>query len=221
MGAGNERSKAAPIFGPLQHSDDPMGLFLRWTFAAFLLLDEPPVSTVCICEKAKVADGWCDVCGFGFVAGLKIPSRLLFTTIDHGHDIGENVLRCETCRKARESDGFCSRCRIGFSKNKIYLSSFTHCLAKGTRIKPGELRCETCRKHVDEGGWCDACKRGVFGNVAVAESEHFDEAAAAFRRLKLGLAHLKQCELCGIAMYADGMCPRHRLVYQDGRGTPE
>lgn len=186
-----------------------------------LFLDEPPVSTVCICEKAKVYDGWCDVCGFGFVAGLKIPSKFLFTTIDHGHEIGENVLRCESCRQAQKSDGFCPLCQIGFFKNKLYLSSFTHCLAKGTRFDRKEITCPLCLRHMDEGGWCMTCKRGIFGNVAVTQREHFDDAAAAFRRLKLGLAHLEKCELCAIAMYANGMCPKHRLVYKDGKGTSE
>lgn len=189
--------------------------------ASVCLLDEPPVSTICICEKAKVHDGWCDVCGFGFVASLKIPSKLLFTTIDHGHEIGEYVLRCPSCREAHASGGFCTRCQIGFHKNKIYLSAFTHALARGTRFNLTELTCDTCRKNSDVGGWCGDCRRGIFGNVALTQRENFDEAAAAFRRLKLGLAHLEKCELCGIAIYANGMCPKHRMVYQDGKGNPE
>lgn len=186
-----------------------------------LSLDVPPVSTICTCDKARVNDGWCDPCGFGFVAGLKIPSKLLFTTIDHGHEVGENILRCESCRQAIKSDGFCTLCQTGFFQNKLYLSSFTHCLAKGTRISRAEITCPTCIRNMEEGGWCDSCKRGIFGNVAVIQREHFDEAAAAFRRLKIGLSHLDKCELCGIAMYANGMCPKHRLVYKDGRGAPE
>ncbi len=184
-------------------------------------LDLPPVNTVCICERAKVHDGWCDVCGFGWVAGLKIPSKFLFTTIDHGHEISIEAIRCESCRKAIKSDGFCPLCQTGFYKSKIYLSSFTHCLARGTRISRGELTCATCLRNMDEGGWCDVCKRGVFGNVAITQRENFDDAVAAFRRLKLGLAYLDKCELCGIAMYSNGMCPKHRLVYKDGKGTPE
>jgi hypothetical protein len=189
-------------------------------FLSFFL-DVPPVNTVCICAKAKIHDGWCDVCGFGWVAGLKIPSKLLFTTIDHGHEVGENVLRCESCRQAVKTDGFCDLCKTGFYRGKIYFSPFTHFLAKGTRIVRGELSCTTCARNVDEGGWCADCKRGVFGTIAVIEREHFDEAVAAFGRLKLGLAHLDKCELCGIAMYSNGMCPTHRLVYKEGIGTPE
>ncbi len=186
-----------------------------------ICLDVPPVSAVCTCEKATVYDGWCDPCGFGWIAGLKIPSKLLFTTIDHGHEVGENVLRCESCRQAVKSDGFCDLCKTGFHKGKIYFSPFTHQLAKGVRVTPGEISCEICLRNMEEGGWCENCKRGIFGNVAITQREHFDEAAAAFRRLKLGLAHLDKCELCGIAMYANGMCPKHRLVYKDGKGTPE
>lgn len=193
-------------------------------FAFFMLslfLDLPPVSTVCICERAKVHDGWCDVCGFGWVAGLKIPSKLLFTTIDHGHEIGGDSLRCDSCNRAIETDGFCPLCQVGFFQKKIYLSSFTHCLAIGTRIDRKEISCAKCLRHMEEGGWCETCKRGIFGNVAVTKREFFDDAASAFRRLKLGIPHLDQCELCGIAMYANGMCPKHRLVYKDGKGTPE
>ena len=184
-------------------------------------LDTPPVNTVCICDKARVHDGWCDVCGFGFVAGLKIPSKFFFTTIDHGHEVSDSVLRCESCRQAFKSDGFCTLCKLGYYQKKLYLSSFTHCLAKGTRISRSGMTCPMCLRHMDQGGWCETCKRGVFGNVATTQREHFDEAAATFRRLKLGLAYLDQCELCGIAMYANGMCPKHRMVYKDGKGTPE
>lgn len=190
-------------------------------FLLGLLLDVPSVSTVCLCDKAKTHDVWCDVCGFGWIAGLKIPSKLLFTTIDHGHDINLDLMRCESCKKAAKIDGFCPLCRYGYYKNKLYLSPFTHFLATGTRISRSEISCPTCLRNMDEGGWCETCKRGIFGNVAVTQRENFDESAAAFRRLKLGLAHLDKCELCGIAMYSNGMCPKHRLVYKDGVGTPE
>lgn len=193
---------------------------LLWLIAS-LLTDVPPVSTECICARAKVHDGWCDPCGFGFVAGLKIPSKLLFTVIDHGHEVDPSILRCDTCKNAIESDGYCEKCNLGYYKKKLYLSPFTHFLALGDRVQPDQLKCPTCLKNMEEGGWCDVCKRGVFGNVAATRREHFDEAVAAFRRLKIGLANLEPCEICGVAMYSNGMCPKHRMVYRDGKGTPE
>jgi|CXWL01.1.fsa_nt_gi ribosomal protein L32 len=194
-----------------------VSIFLLTSF----LLDVPPVNTVCICAKAKVHDGWCDPCKFGFVAGLKIPSKLLFTTIDHGHAVEADLLRCDSCKKMLHEDGFCEACRIGFYKGKMYFSPFTHFLALGVRISRADLTCETCRKNTEDGGWCETCKRGIFGNVSVTQRKHFDEAVALFRRLKLGLQHLEPCELCGIAMYSNGMCPKCRLVYKDGKGSPE
>jgi hypothetical protein len=56
---------------------------------------------------------------------------------------------------------------------------------------------------MDEGGWCETCNRGIFGTVSTTHKEHFDEAVAAFRRLKLGLANLEPCEICGVAMYSN------------------
>jgi hypothetical protein len=193
---------------------------LLWLIAS-LLADVPPVVTECICARAKVHDGWCDPCGFGFVAGLKIPSKLLFTVIDHGHDLDPSFVRCDSCRNAMETDGFCDKCNMGFFKKKLYLSPFTHFLALSDRVQPDQIKCQTCLKNMEEGGWCDACKRGVFGNVATTRRALFDEAVAAFHRLKIGLANLKPCEICGVAMYSNGMCPKHRMVYRDGKGTPE
>jgi len=190
-------------------------------FVSGFFLDTPPVNTVCICEKARVHDGWCDVCGFGWIAGLKIPSKLLFTTIDHGHEVSVDVLRCESCKRAMKTDGYCDLCKTGFFKTKIYYSSFTHCLAKGERIDRSKITCATCLRNMEEGGWCDTCKRGIFGNVVVAQREHFDEAAAAFRRLKSGVAHLDKCELCGIAIYSNGMCPKCEMIYRDGKPASE
>lgn len=193
---------------------------ISFIFLTSLFLDQPPVNTVCICEKARIHDGWCDVCGFGWVAGLKIPSKLLFTTIDHGHEVNLQFMRCESCRQAAKSDSFCPLCHFGYYKNKVYFSPFTHCLARGIRMSRSEITCPTCLRNMEEGGWCESCKRGMFGNVATTEREKFDEVVAAFRRLKLGLAYLEKCELCGIAMYANGMCPKHHLVYEGGVGKP-
>lgn len=186
-----------------------------------IFLDIPPVARECICAKAQVRDGWCDVCDFGFVAGLKVPSKLLFTTIDHGHEVDPQFIRCDSCRGLVKTDGFCTSCQCGYFKSKLYLTPFTYVLAVGERIDPRAITCPKCREHVQIGGWCDECKRGIFGNVSVTRREQFDEAVAAFRRLKLGLAYLDKCELCGTAMYSNGMCPKHRLVYTDGKGKPE
>ncbi len=194
--------------------------FIILLFSAFFL-DVPPVAIECICAKAKVHDGWCDPCKIGYVAGLRVPSKLLFTTIDHGHVVEMDMLRCDSCKKMFQVDGFCEACQIGFYKRKVYFSPFTHFLALGIRVNRDDLHCEICRRNMDEGGWCDSCNRGVFGNVSMIQRKHFNEAAAAFRRLKLGLQHLDKCELCGIAMYSNGMCPKHRLDYKDGKENRE
>jgi len=189
-------------------------------FVGGILLDVPPVVTECICSKAKVHDGWCDPCKIGYVAGLKISSKLLFTTIDHGHEIPSDT-RCETCKKAIPVDEFCNACQVGYYQRKIYYSSFTHCLVKGVRVNREQVSCAACLRNMEEGGWCDVCKRGIFGNVSVMQQAHFDQAVASFRRLKLGLAHLDQCELCGIAMYSNGMCPKCEIIYKNGKPTTE
>lgn len=194
---------------------------LVFLFILGLIADVPPVATECICARAKIHDGWCDPCGFGFIAGLKIPSKLLFTVIDHGHEVDPKFMRCDSCRKAMESDGFCDKCNMGFFAKKLYLSPFTYFLAVGERLKPEQIQCATCLKNTKDGGWCEACKRGIFGNLATTRREHFEDAVGAFRRLKLGLDYLEQCEICGIAMYSNGMCPKHRIVYLEGKGSPD
>lgn len=194
-------------------------MFAILLFFQTLVLDVPPVNTACICEKAKVSDGWCDVCAMGYVAGLRIPSKLFFTTIDHGHEVDAREIRCASCREAMKEDGFCEACQMGFFKGKLYFSRFTQLLAMGERIRKENIGCAQCRRHVDEGGWCESCKRGIFGNVAITHSLHFEEAVNAFRRLKNGLAHLEVCELCAIAMYSNGMCPKCVRIFRDGKQT--
>jgi len=178
-------------------------------------------SSTCFCEKAKALGRWCAACQVGYVAGLRIQSRLLFDTLDnHGHDVDGSAISCSSCKRALAADGFCQACGMGFIHNQGYFSPLTYWLAKGKAIEISTTTCRTCREDAATGGWCEACQRGMLGGVAISDRAGFEQALPAFRRLKLATSYTGPCRFCAVALYSNGMCPFCRLTYQDGTATP-
>lgn len=174
----------------------------------------------CLCPIVKIYGGWCDACNMGYIAGLKVPSKMLFEVLhNHGHDVNRRFMTCDSCRKEIDVDGFCEKCRIGYLEEQAYFSMLAYQLARGKAKRPEQITCETCKKNVEKPGWCEMCQVGMLGNVAIADRAGFQAALPEFRRLLLGLAHLPKCESCAVAIATNGMCPDCRISYQDGIGT--
>jgi len=196
---------------------------MRHTICALLLasaLVNAP-DDECLCPIFKIYGGWCDACNVGYIAGLKIPSKMLFEVLhNHGHDVDRRFILCDSCRKEIDVEGFCEKCRIGYIEGQAYFSMLAYQLARGKAKRPEQITCETCERNVEKPGWCDKCKVGMLGNVVIADRRDFEAALPEFRRLLLGLAHLNKCESCAVAIATNGMCPDCRIVYQDGVGTP-
>jgi len=158
----------------------------------------------------------------GYVAGLRISSKMLYETPDnHGHDVDLSVFKCESCQRAAKTDGFCEKCQFGFIRKQVYFSAFTYQIAKGAPRNPWEISCPACQRNMVEGGWCDSCGVGMIGNVAVRDRKGLAAALPAFQRLQLAIKHIDTCEICAVAMYSNGMCPKCQIIFQDGKPVKE
>ncbi len=176
----------------------------------------------CRCAEAKMKHQWCAACKVGYVAGVRIESKLLHEEIDaHGHDIDPKLMKCSSCQKALETDGFCERCTMGFVKKQAYMSRLTYFIAKGETKDVEKIACPQCRKNAQSPGWCDACGLGMVGNVALQEKSDFEQAAKAFDVFQEAVRTLKRCEFCAIAMVIDGRCPTCKVTYRNGARLEE
>jgi hypothetical protein len=189
--------------------------------AAALLAVVAAARAECTCAVARLANGWCDECGVGYVGSAKIPSKLLYEELDpHGHPFDPAKLRCETCRTAIEEDGFCELHRRGFVGGQAYLTPLAWRLARGTHLDPVALECPVCRENARSHGWCDACERGMVGHVAIDRRADYEAVAAEYEILLEAIDRASTCEACAVAMVFDGTCPRCGLTYRDGEATP-
>lgn len=172
------------------------------------------VGSDCSCEMARKTNGWCAECRTGYVASIRIPSRVLFEVLDaHGHDIDPDRLWCETCTSTFKTGGFCERCGIGFFKKQAYLSRLAWSVATGVVREPSTIECATCRKNAADHGWCESCGVGMVGNLALESRADMEKAAEAFSRLRRALRALARCEACAVATFAGGRCPFCRISY--------
>lgn len=174
------------------------------------------------CAEAWRIDGWCEARGAGYVAGVVIPSRLLYETLDaHGHVLDLDTFTCPSCRKAIDTDGFCEEHRIGFVKKLAYFSRLTYEIGRGERVLPKDFRCADCRRHAEAGsGWCAKHRTGMVGSAAIRDRAAYDRAAAAVAVLKSAVGMLPRCEHCAVAMVTDTECWDHRITYQGGKPVP-
>jgi len=195
--------------------------FFGAAMSAFLIAH--PVSsdaTKCVCETAKKSHGWCAKCNVGYVAGLKIPSALLFEEIDpHGHEIDPKQVECAQCQAAIKSDGYCENCKIGFVSGKAYMTKFTYYLAKAKLVVPNELTCSTCGRNAEEKGWCEDCSAGMIGPYRFTDRAQYESALRARRVVEIAIQRLPTCEVCAAAIVMDGYCSRCRIQYEAGRNA--
>ncbi|MCH8824556.1 MAG: hypothetical protein IH984_13730 [Planctomycetes bacterium] len=170
-------------------------------------------------ETLPVLSNWCDDCNFGYVAGQRISSKVLFETLDaHGHDVNIDAMTCASCLTALPVGGYCESHRIGFVDSKAYFSRLTYSLAKGGEARNvSSLTCTTCRANAQEHGWCAACQIGMVGNVAFKNRNEYTNAVEQFSILKSAIDKTGDCEMCASAMILDSRCPLCKISYQDGQ----
>jgi len=173
------------------------------------------------CLQERLADGWCDHAGAGYVANVAIPSRLLWDVMDaHGHVLDLTTVTCPACKAAIESDGFCDEHRTGFVRRLAYFSRLTYEMARGERKDPASIRCADCRRNAETTGWCARHRTGMIGNVAIVDRAAYDRAAKAVAILRAAVAMLPRCEGCAVAMVTDTECWPHRIPYVNGVAQP-
>src|SRR5512145_2296197 len=108
------------------------------------------------CAKAKRTNGWCQATNTGYVAGVAVPSKFVFHTLDvHGHPVEPSAMTCPVCRQAIVENGYCAAHKMGFVGGRAYMSRMTYQLARSTRLDPATLHCPDCLAHVKGIGWCD------------------------------------------------------------------
>lgn len=193
-------------------------LSYRLAIFALLCVDGTPQKPECCCQSADELSVWCDACGVGHVASVRIQSRQLFDALDaHGHDVLPQSFRCDECKKAFKADGFCHRCKIGFVHGKAYFSRLTYTLALGTLTKPGSFKCTRCREHTRSAGWCEQCNVGLVGCISFRDKQVFERAQDAVRVLRKAIEKLDECPSCAVALAVDRRCQRCKKSYEGGR----
>ena len=189
-----------------------------WLLVLLILSGASPAQEPCTCPGAKVAGGWCELHGTGYVASVEIHSRLLYDALDaHGHMLDLSTFECTLCRTAIESDGFCDQHRVGFLARQAYFSRLTYELARGEAREPISITCPTCRRNTASHGWCEKCGVGMVGHVQVRDRRAYEHAAKAVDILRAASNTVKRCEWCAIAMVTDTTCPQCRITWKDGK----
>lgn len=179
--------------------------------------EEHPADT-CICSQARMTNGWCEVCQRGFVASLEVRSRDLYEMIDpHGHDMDLAHLPCAGCVIASRSDGFCEKSEIGFVDGRGYVSRLGYLLALAVPTDQPGGACTLCGNPMTNPGWCDDCGRGRIGQFLFTDRETYEQARVEYRKLEAAIQKSSECALCGVALFADGRCPKCNLFYRDGK----
>ena len=178
--------------------------------------------TTCVCDTARIENGWCGKCDKGFIAGMLIPSGMLYDEIDpHGHDIQKERIECKSCQTAIARDGYCDTCHVGFVNELAYMSKLTYCLARGTIIRTDENSCKACRLGAGRPSWCGACKRGFLGHFSYSDKGMFERAVHAYGIIEATVRELARCEVCAAAIVVNGHCTKCRKRFVDGRAMPK
>lgn len=142
-------------------------------FAAWRSIEARPdaPATHCTCALERARSGWCEACGVGYVAGVALPSKILYDALDaHGHDLDLAALACPDCQAAARTDDFCARHQRGFVGGRAYLSRLAYHSARGEpdavrdelRLLDLALatsaRCELCAAAMVIDGDCPVCR---------------------------------------------------------------
>ena len=193
-------------------------LLAVWLSGIGLFVGAPPAPAPCTCASAVETNGWCEPHHVGYVASVRIPSRLLYDVLDaHGHTLDLSTFHCPSCRKAIETDGYCGEHRIGFLHGQAYFSRLTYELARGEVRDSAAIACPVCRKNAQSHGWCKRCRLGMAGRVAIKSEEAYRQVSKALDILEGANRAAVRCEGCALAMVTDTECPFCRITYKDGK----
>lgn len=132
------------------------------------------------------------------------------------------------CAGIEPGTGWCSACKVGFV-GSVRVSSadlFEMIDPHGHDLDPAGISCPVCRDALGANAFCEPCGIGYVSGRAyvsrlaylMARGEPEDSPAleAEFDRLHMAMERVADCELCGVASYVDGRCPKCRIHYQDG-----
>ena len=196
-------------------------LLTVWLSAMGLSGQAAPTPGSCTCITAKDTNGWCEAHGVGYVASVRIRSKMLYETLDaHGHTLDLDTFHCASCRKAIESNGFCEQHRIGFVGRQVYFSRLTYELARGESRDTARIECRVCRRNTESHGWCERCKVGMVGKIAIEDRQAYERVSRAIEILSAASEAAERCEYCAVAMVTDTRCPRCKIAYKDGKPLP-
>jgi hypothetical protein len=152
----------------------------------------------------------------GIIAGVRVPPALWDVIDPGGHNLDPAGIRCSECLSAFVNDGYCPRSHIGYVDGRAYVSRLSYLLAKDGQHVEVLPSCATCRAHISEPGWCDHCGRGIVGTLAIRNHADFNEILMERERLIAAVRLASRCDLCAVAFFTHGRCPRCRIDYKDG-----
>jgi hypothetical protein len=161
---------------------------------------------------------------------LMIACSFLVSSPASGHGPYPAGPRSDVCLCAgiASGTGWCSACNVGFvgSVRVPSASLFEMIDPHGHDLDPAGISCSTCMNALETSAFCERCGIGYVDGRAyvsrlaylIARGEPEDSSAleTEFNRLNVAIERLSDCDLCGVASFADGRCPRCRIHYQDG-----
>jgi len=146
----------------------------------------------------------------------------------HGPNSSSHADVC-VCATVDQGTGWCSACEVGFVGSVKVPSAdlFEMIDPHGHELNPAGISCETCVNALETGSFCKPCGIGYVDGrayvsrlaylIANAEPGNSPALESEFERLQMALERLADCELCGVASYVDGRCPKCRIHYRDGK----
>jgi len=173
-----------------------------------------PLSAPCgKCVVARLKNGECRACAKRYVAGLEVPSAMLYELLDaHGHAYDPTALPCAGCREASRTNALCPEHRWGFAKGQLYFSPLSYRLSHGTPRTRSTLACPTCSGD-DPTIWCARCGLGWAGNVSFHDRALQEPAAREYRHLVECIELAETCEMCATAKFSGMKCPECAVEY--------
>ncbi|MBU0638008.1 MAG: hypothetical protein KKB50_04025 [Planctomycetes bacterium] len=188
--------------------------------ALILALAVPALADCKACSVAKIDGGWCDGCGAGYVAGVKIGSKKLYDALA-AKEIKADAMSCKGCKGAYDKNGQCGHCQVGFVDKQAYRSRVAYHLALGQAKDPAKIKCDSCKLAAKSHGWCGGCQVGLAGNRAYKDKQEYESAVKAHEILVAAAKAAEKCEACAVAMVTDGKCQAHDLKFADGKPETE
>jgi hypothetical protein len=168
------------------------------------------------CKEAKMANGWCGECDYGFAFGTKITSAKLHKALA-GEKVNADAIECPGCKKAAHDNGTCDHCHVYFNNGVVYHSQVSQILAKGVATDMAKTTCEGCTMAAKTNGWCDDCNVGIVSGYAYKDKKDFKAAGHAHKVLMAATEASAKCEACAVAMVTDGTCESCKVSFKHGQ----